>query len=94
MKRTHRISELGRESSHGEAFCRTNGIVQLYRFDEHASKVKEAGKSEMIYDFIIEGEAQEYEFPDGEKTLGYNVIYRWSTNPFTGIVKCSDVVLV
>lgn len=94
MNRTHRISEIGRESSHGNEFCRTNGIVPLYRFDECTSTVKKFGQSEMVYDFIIEGEAQEFEFPDGEKALGYHVLYRWSTNPFTCIVKCSDVVCV
>lgn len=94
MIRKHRVTEIGRESCQGTEFCRTHGIVPLYRFDAFASKVKDAGHSQMIYDFIIEGDGQEYEFPDGEKALGYNVIYRWSTNPFTCIVKSKDVVRV
>lgn len=94
MVRTHRITELGRESCQGTEFCRTNGIVPLYSFDARTECVKEAGHSEMVYDFILENEGQEYVFPDGEKALGYRVIYRWSTNPFTCIVKSTDVVRV
>lgn len=93
MKRTHCITENGRETCEGTAFCRTHGIVPLYYFDGISSKVKCAGHSEMIYDFIIEGDGQEFGFPDGEKTPGYRVIYRWSTNPFTCIVKSKDVTL-
>ncbi|MCD7921612.1 MAG: hypothetical protein LUE14_04210 [Clostridiales bacterium] len=81
-----------KESANTPKYYKTHGIVQLYSIDAVRADVYESGKSEMNYDVIMVEEPKDYVFPDGETAKGFKYIYRWSTNPFGGVVKCSDVV--
>ncbi len=91
MELTYYVTRGRKESSNIPKYYKTHGIVQLYSLNELTSKVYESGKSEMNYDLIMLEDPKNYVFPDGETAKAFKYIYRWSTNPFGGIVKCSDV---
>ncbi|MCD7980942.1 MAG: hypothetical protein LUF32_01260 [Clostridiales bacterium] len=91
MALTYYVKMGRKESADTPKYCRTHGIVPLYREDHVTSDVIESGSSEFNYDLIITEGAKDYVFPDGETEKGYRYIFRWSTNPFAGIVKCKDV---
>ncbi|MCR5666247.1 MAG: hypothetical protein K6G01_05405 [Eubacterium sp.] len=94
MKAYYIMTKDGKESITGSKFYRAvKRGVRMYRYDELAQRLAPAGQSSRAcYDFIGRGDEKEYTFPDGEVTVGISVIYRWSTNPFTCIIKKKDLV--